>query len=677
MVVKSKILHRILEITNKSLAINPLLDETVAAINSFTGCKAIGIRVLDRQGNIPYESYVGFSKSFYGLENPLSIKSDQCMCINVIKGTTNAKLPYYTKGGSFYANSTTSLLATASERDKGKTRNICNEYGYESVALIPIRLGDRILGLIHIADPRMNQVPLNAVEVMEEIGLELGTAIRRVRAEEKLRETDARYRTLLHLESEVGESIIMLQDTEQGEAIQTFVSEQWPRITGYSKEELLGMSFLNLVGTEDRAGCIDRHRRKMNGEALPGLYEMSIIRKDGKEVSIELTSARSTFEKTKANVAFIRDITERKKADETIRESEEKYRTLFESMIEGFAYCQITVDENNQPIDFIYLNVNDAFEKITGLRRKDVIGIKVSQVIPRTLESHPELLSIYGKVALTGEPTSFDIQFKPLSMWLSISVNSPKRGYFVATFVDITERKIIENKLRHSEAQFRLFSQKIIKAQEDERARIARELHDQLAQELVVLRREALSLIEKLKGPASHNEGTGIISLVDNISDKVRKMSVELRPKMLDELGLIRALQWYLQDFEHRAGVHCLFNYGCGDIQEDTVNREVATAAYRIFQEAMLNIRKHSKADSVIVDIYGQNGKLIIVVTDNGIGFDNHNLKDRSSLGILGMKERASIVGGSMQIKGNKGHGTKITISLPTEELVKSQENIK
>ena len=104
--------------------------------------------------------------------------------------------------------------------------------------------------------------------------------------------------------------------------------------------------------------------------------------------------------------------TERKRAEEALRESERKYRSLFEQMLNGFAYCKIIVDENNKPIDFAYLEVNDAFERLTGLRKEDVIGRKITELIPGIKESHLELFSIYGKVALTGEETKFNIVYQ-------------------------------------------------------------------------------------------------------------------------------------------------------------------------------------------------------------------------------------------------------------------------
>ena len=189
--------HRFLEIANRHTEMVPLLKEFVAEGKNLTGCAAVGVRILDVEGNIPYEAHDGFSQQFYESESPLSIKSDQCMCINVIKGETDNKLPFYTEGGSFYMNGTTRFLATVSEEEKGQTRNVCNQVGYESVALMPIRLGNRILGLIHVADPEEDVVPLEKVEVLESAAMQLGAAIQRVQVQQKLKESEEQYRSLV------------------------------------------------------------------------------------------------------------------------------------------------------------------------------------------------------------------------------------------------------------------------------------------------------------------------------------------------------------------------------------------------------------------------------------------------------------------------------------------------
>jgi PAS domain S-box-containing protein len=136
-----------------------------------------------------------------------------------------------------------------------------------------------------------------------------------------------------------------------------------------------------------------------------------------------------------------RDITEHKKSEQTLEESNKNYYDLFANMVDGFAYCQIVLDNTGKPIDLVYLQVNDAFERLTGLKRESVIGRRISEAVPGTMEANPEIFDVYGRVAMIGIPERFEIYFKPLSRWIDISVYSPKKGYFVAIFDNITERK--------------------------------------------------------------------------------------------------------------------------------------------------------------------------------------------------------------------------------------------
>ncbi|MCU0629810.1 MAG: PAS domain S-box protein [Methanoregulaceae archaeon] len=181
--------HTLLECANQQLELPAFLQECVQVIKDYTGCEAVGIRLLDPQGNIPYQAYIGFSEGFYSPESPLSINSDECMCTYVIRGTTDPSQPFFTRNGSFYMNGTTKFLATVSDEAKGRTRNVCNQTGYESVALVPIRQGERIAGLIHLADRRENHVPLATVQVIEKITDTLCSSIQRVSAERKVRES--------------------------------------------------------------------------------------------------------------------------------------------------------------------------------------------------------------------------------------------------------------------------------------------------------------------------------------------------------------------------------------------------------------------------------------------------------------------------------------------------------
>lgn len=147
------------------------------------------------------------------------------------------------------------------------------------------------------------------------------------------------------------------------------------------------------------------------------------------------------------------DITQHRQTEEALRASEKQYRSLFDHMLDGFAYCEMLFDEQGHPIDFRYLDVNTAFETLTGL--KNVTGKKVTDVIPGIREQNPELFEIYGRVAETGQPEHLVLDFKPLAIWLSLSIYSPSKGYFAAVFDNITERKRSDEALRESEEKYR------------------------------------------------------------------------------------------------------------------------------------------------------------------------------------------------------------------------------
>ena len=227
---------RFLEMANRHTAMKPLLNEFIYEIQKITGCEAIGVRILDENGNIPYQAYIGFSNQFYEQESPLSIECDHCMCVNVVKGTTDPNLPIYTRGGSFHTNGTTHYLSTLNEAERKQTRNACNCFGYESVALIPIRIGDRILGLIHIADSRENMISPQTVELFEWNVQQLALAVERIKAELTSEENQERFK---HLADTLPEGMVYrLLHRPDGSRSFTYASEGCRRLFHLSPEEI-------------------------------------------------------------------------------------------------------------------------------------------------------------------------------------------------------------------------------------------------------------------------------------------------------------------------------------------------------------------------------------------------------------------------------------------------------
>ncbi|NLE37147.1 MAG: GAF domain-containing protein [Pirellulaceae bacterium] len=191
-VSEPKGVRRLLEIANRHTNMAAMLEEFVDALRKLTGCGAIAIRVLDEHGGIAYHAQLGFSREFCDSEGSLSIHGHHCLCMKVITGEVGDLSECRTEGGSVCVGSTSRFLNSLSSRQRSQYRNVCNEFGFESLALIPIRDAGRILGLIQLADCRPDAVSNTTVETLERLALHLGTAIQRVRAEEALHAANER-----------------------------------------------------------------------------------------------------------------------------------------------------------------------------------------------------------------------------------------------------------------------------------------------------------------------------------------------------------------------------------------------------------------------------------------------------------------------------------------------------
>jgi len=263
----------------------------------------------------------------------------------------------------------------------------------------------------------------------------------RKKAEEELKESEEQYRSIINLGGTVGEAIIMMQDTEQGDAIHTFVSKEWPRITGYSEKELLGMSFFDLLHPKYREASLKRHEKKIGGEAIPHLYEMSIIRKDGTEVPIELTSAYTTYKGEHANVAFIRDITERKQAEENIKQVAEEWRVTFDSIVDP-----VSIHDKN----FKLVRVNKAYADVFKMKPGELIGKTCYEVFHGTKEPPPNCP--HKQTLETKKPHTAEFFEPHLGVHFEFST-SPifnEKGEVTGSVhiaKDITERKQMEEQL--------------------------------------------------------------------------------------------------------------------------------------------------------------------------------------------------------------------------------------
>ena len=219
------------------------------------------------------------------------------------------------------------------------------------------------------------------------------------------------------------------------------------------------------------------------------------------------------------------------------------------------------------------------------------------------------------------------------------------------------------SEIKKAEDQLRRLSDSIIAGQEKERAAVARELHDEFGQVLTALGLDAAWLRDRLKAadPSASQQAQAMCSVIDKAIDEVRGIATRLRPGALDNLGLVDALDWYIRDFEKRSRIRCFYRPG----GEPRITDKAATAAYRIVQEALTNVARHSGAKRVDVLLRVEEGALLLSVEDDGRGFDPKRLDESKGLGVIGMRERASLVGGTLSIGPGPGGGIRIELRIP------------
>jgi PAS domain S-box-containing protein len=269
--------------------------------------------------------------------------------------------------------------------------------------------------------------------------------------DEMLRKSEQEFRAIFEL-SAVG---IVQSDPVTDRFVR--MNERFCRITGFSTEELLGMSFSDITYPEDRDWDRESVQRVLRNEAETWMSEKRYRRKDGNIIWVKVTGTAfySPIDQSRRTTAIIVDITERKKAELALRDNENKYRLLFENMQNGFASYRIIVDEQNIPIDHIFLEVNSTFARKIGLDREQVIGKRVTEVLPDIRNDDFDWIGVLGKVALSGEAINFDQYSSMFGKWLSIAAYSPEQDCFAIIIRDITPRKHAEAKLRRSEWRFK------------------------------------------------------------------------------------------------------------------------------------------------------------------------------------------------------------------------------
>lgn len=438
------------------------------------------------------------------------------------------------------------------------------------------------------------------------------------------------------------------------------INQAGARMMGYNRpEEIIGSRFQDHFFSNDSE--FQSYKDKIHDEGAVKEFETTLSTKTGEILSVSLTGTmRMTLtNKLKGYEGFAIDITQRIDAEKIIKTSEKKYKAILDNSLAGIYMFQ-------EGGHFSY--VNKRFLNILGYDHpEEILGRKFWELIST------EDRNLVKKRGLERE--NYEIQPRQYSyrmirkdgsvIW--VDMRSSHASYMgipaaVGNFIDISKEKKAQKKIH-------TLSHKLIEGLEEERRSLALDLHDEFGQSLTLLQFdiERLQRMLPLEQNAPIEVSKKIMDQIQTLAEKVRNTTSRLRPDLLDHLGLVPTLQWYIQDFKERfQGIQV-------DFQAIGFKRRVNTSAeiviYRIFQEGLNNVTKHSNATKVIVKLTASHPKMIFIIKDNGDGFvqdENGMPKDGSSLGIglLSMKERVASLNGEIEIKSVLNKGTAIRVEL-------------
>jgi PAS domain S-box-containing protein len=481
----------------------------------------------------------------------------------------------------------------------------------------------------------------------------------RKQAERKLLESEVRLRAIL----DNSPNLVFLKDTQ---GCYLHINRQFERAFHISRKAIMGKTDREVFPAE-QAAAFRANDLKVFQAGFPLEFEEIALHDDGPHTSI--VSKFPLFDedgKLYALCGITTDITQRKAMEEAVRQAEEKYRDIFENAVEGM--FQSTTSGR-------YLSANSALARMFGYSSPEELVRSVTDIAREIFVDQDSRRELIRLVELQGAVKGFEYELcrkDGSTIWVSESMRAVRNEqgetlYYEGTKEDITERKRAEEELQRTLGQVRTLSRRLEIVREDERTRIARELHDELGVRLTCLKMDLSRLqpsMNEASRPKLEEKVLSMIEQVDTTIAAVQGLVAELRPGVLDDLGLVAAIEWQCLDFERRSGIRCLLDSKQEDIPLDSAK---ATVAFRICQEALTNVVRHARAKEIRVHLEKLDRELLLEIHDDGQGIVPEKVTAATSLGLLGMRERAGAVGGALEIVGRPGQGTTVTLRLPCE----------
>lgn len=433
-------------------------------------------------------------------------------------------------------------------------------------------------------------------------------------------------------------------------------------LLGYEQaEDLIDQPVAALTPGADAAGELVSEP----GSSDP--LRVTFRRRDGSSFRADIHQEQIRHKGQVATLIALRDATALAKTKMALRGSQEHLQALMGSAIDAI----VTADSSGRICDW-----NPGGEHIFGYTRSEVVGQSMNVLFPERCEERfresLERVGTTGKAQILGQSLkmygrhkdggSFPIELS-LSRW-----NTDGEPYYTAIIRDITDRRTAQQELRGLNERLRSLAVRQQETREEERKRIARELHDVLGQALTTLRMDTTWITKNLKEttPDLEERLAEMNEQVDETIDALRHIITDLRPGILDDLGLVAALKWQSNEFEDRTGIACRFK---STWDGRRLASSASTAVFRIYQEILTNVMRHADASRVASTLEEDNNELVLRVRDNGRGIDEDEISTKDSLGILGMKERIAPWGGEVTFCGVPGEGTTVIVTLPLDQV--------